>query len=166
MNDHFKDGIIFIQGSKFFFDSHYDQLTTHSDWKLIFICTDTKFFSSDSWRESHADNGSVTNCSWTVYQQHLNIGPIKNKEVKRTLHHLLKTAESSNSTSQLSKATSAIVMSDMRVDWNSKFPAVSTHSVYDKEKIIKRLITDEELMDIYDIELSFQLELKNYWKYI
>jgi hypothetical protein len=28
MNDHVKDGIIFIQGSKFFFASHYDQLDT------------------------------------------------------------------------------------------------------------------------------------------
>ena len=48
--------------------------------------------------------------------------------------------------------------------WNVPFPTVKTYSVFDKTGPVLRLITIGELMDIYDIELLSQGELKRFWK--
>ena len=53
---------------------------------------------------------------------------------------------------------------DSHVRWQDKFPSVCTYSVFRKDGPVKWLITEEELLDIYDLELGIQADLKHFWK--
>ena len=61
-------------------------------------------------------------------------------------------------------AQSEVLKPESRAKWKDKFPAVSTPSVFDCMSSVVRLLTEEEVMDAYDVELNTQQELKEYWK--
>jgi hypothetical protein len=160
-----ESGIIFVQGERKFLETIFLEVNTFPNLKLIFGCSDPTFWTCDGWRESHANAGGVTTGSWTFYQQNLELAPNGLPNVQRSLRHVLKTTEGGSSKSSLLKASFPPSGPDSRVRWNDKFPQVCTYSVFTKDTLVQRLVTDEELLDIYDLELSIQSELKRFWNH-
>ena len=156
-------GVIFVQGERSFLEVAFRKLENWKDLKLVFCCSDDKFWSSDGWRESHADAGGVTDGAWTCYVQNLVLPISKLAPVHRTLRHVLRTTEGGSSKRALSKRQFPPFTPGSRIIWGDKFPSVITYSVFDKQKDVERMITEEELMDMYDIELGVQADLKAFW---
>ena len=157
------DVVIFIQGTRAFFENACTKITAWQEMRLVFCCSDSSFHSSDGWRETHEDAGGVTDGAWTFYSQNMILTPKDPVMVKRHLRHVLRTTEGATSTKLLKKFNSPTFQPDQRVRWKMKFPIVETFSVFDKLGPVTRLVSIDELLDIYDIELLIQGQLKSYW---
>ena len=164
IEEHKRDGILFIQGPRETLKTIENLSNEFTELRLIFCCNDTEFFTADGWRESHADAGGVTDGTWTCYSQNLDLSPKEANPVRRNLRHVLRTTEGASSKRALTRCHSQPSMPDERTKWKLKMPSVITFSVFDKTGPVHRLITIEELLDIYDMELMVQAELKNFWK--
>jgi hypothetical protein len=162
VNDHLDTGVIFVQGDRQFLESIFLQCASFDSLRLVYCCSDPTFWTADGWRESHKSAGGVTNGDWTFYKQNLVLSKAV-PTIKRSLRHVLRTTESASSPRGLSKCQSPISSLDSYVFWNDKLPSVETYSVYTKDTLVWRLVTEEELLDIYDLELSVQSELKSFW---
>ena len=158
------NGIIFVQGDRIFLESIFLKYEAFDNLKLIFCCNDPEFWTADGWRESHVLAGGVTNGSWTFYKQNIQLPSIPLPNIKRSLRHVLRTTEGESSKRQMQIATHPISDSDSHVHWRDKNPSVCTYSVYKKDGLVERLVTEDELLDIYDLELSIQAELREFWK--
>ena len=156
-------GLVFVQGDQKFLETTFLSLADVASNRVVYSCTEEEFETADCWRESHAAAGGVTTGSWSFYSHNLSIWSKGSNTVRRTLRHVLRTTEGSSSKYQLHKSTTDILKPNQRAVWNDKFPSVNTFSVFDKEAPVNRLITIEELLDVYDFELSVQSELKKYW---
>ena len=164
MASNHETAIIFIQGDQSFFESTLQSINTF-ELKVIFVCSDPTFFTAEGWRESHAANGGVTDGWWTCYAQNLLLPVDLNAtNIRRTLKHVLRTTEGGSSARQLGKATLPVLNPLQRLSWRDKFPVVKAPSVFQKGNLVTRRITEDELLDCYDIELSIQAELKHYWR--
>jgi hypothetical protein len=164
INNNHSKGVLFIQGARSFLETIFKEVEKFDDLKLIYCCNDPTFWSCDGWRESHADAGGVTNGAWTFYSQNTTLADFDLPRIQRSLRHVLKTTEGESSSSQLKRACHPPQTLDSRILWNDKIPRVLTHSVFTKDRLVERLVTDEEMLDCYDLELSVQSELKRFWK--
>jgi hypothetical protein len=160
---HSDNGIIFVQGDRAFLESIFLRCESFDSLRLVYCCSDPDFWTADGWRESHTTAGGVTDGSWTFYKQNLLLSSAVIPPIRRSLRHVLRTTESASSARSLARCQSAISSPDDCVCWNDKLPSVETYSVYTKDIPVKRLITEDELLDIYDLELGVQAELKSYW---
>ena len=164
LSSHQQDGLVFVQGEHTFLQSTFLSLKDFHEMRLIFVCTDPNFFTADGWRESHASAGGVTDGCWTVYAQHLQLPPNPSESsIRRTLKHVLRTTENVSSSRQLGKATFPVLSPLQRLVWQDKHPVVTAPSVFQKGELVTRCITEDELLDCYDIELSIQADLKKFW---
>ena len=155
--EHCDDGILFIQSDVTFFKSYYTTITAiNCQPKLIFVCTDTSFYTADGFRLSHAQVGGVTDGEWTYYTEGLSSFRIPSTSVSRVLGHLLSTTESASTKKLLSKATSPPLSNQSLVPWCNKSIHVETNSVFVKNELVKRVLSYKEWMNVYDIELLTQ----------
>ena len=161
---HDSDGVVFIQGNSDFLDLTHQKLKGFQDLICIFGCSDPKFNTEDSWREIHADAGGVTNGGWSFFSPNVNLPTIETFGVRRCLRHVLRTTEGDCSLRKLKTSSTQTLTPESRAIWKDDNPNVLTPSVFHKMSPITRLLTEDELMDIYDIELNTQNELKQHWK--
>lgn len=157
-------GILFIQGDQSFLSDMYHRLDKFDDLRVVFGCSDPDFWTADGWRESHSACGGVTSGEWTFYCQNIVLSPDRLPSIDRSLRHVLRTTEGQSSASALSKAAGLLYGPNNRIAWNERLPKVRAHSVYHKDSLVDRLITEDELLDIYDLELEVQSDLNKYWK--
>jgi hypothetical protein len=54
---------------------------------------------------------------------------------------------------------------DSQVQWSDKHPSVIAYSVFDKTGHVTWLLTIDEMLNVYDLELLVQSKLKQFWKY-
>ena len=164
---HDKDGILFIQGDKEFFEVIYTKVKfVDSNLKLIYVCNDQDFRTVEGFRVSHQQSGGVTDGVWTFYVDRLLSPTISNSKVIRNLGHLLSTTESASSSKSLVKHGGFVLTKKDVIPWNNNRIQVRTFSVFSKGQMIDRLLSFREWMDIYDIELTTQEELVSFQKKI
>jgi hypothetical protein len=164
VNRHKDTGVVFVQGDRTFLESIFLQCESFHSLRLVYCCSDPDFWTADGWRESHRDAGGVTDGSWTFYKQNVVLSAAVIPPIQRSLRHVLRTTEGASTARALAKSTSAISTPDSYICWKDKFPSVETYSVYTKDTPVQRLITEEELLDMYDLELGVQADLKSFWK--
>lgn len=161
VNSHLDTGVVFVQGNREFLESIFLQCESFHSLRLVYCCSDPNFWTADGWRENHRDAGGVTNGAWTFYKQNLTMSAAV-PSIQRSLRHVLRTTEGGSSTRALSKCQSPLSSADSYVCWGDKFPGVETYSVFTPDALVQRLVTEEELLDVYDLELSVQAELKSF----
>ena len=161
---HNGSGVVFVQGDSKFMDLAYQKLKGFQDLICIFGCSDKVKNTDDSWLEQHDLAGGVTDGKWSFYSPNADLPSLPSFGIKRSLRHVLRTTEGECSVNQLRKSTTPKLTPESRVIWGDKHPHVLTSSVFHKNESITRLLTEEELMDVYDIELITQQELLRYWK--
>ena len=159
-----QQGVVFVQGDAKFLDLAYQKLKGFQDLICILGCSDIDFSTSDSWREQHSLAGGVTDGNWSFYSPNIDLPKLPSFGIQRSLRHVLRTTEGECSDYKLNKSATQTLSSESRVQWKDKYPKVLTPSVFKKMKCITRLLTEEELMDVYDIELNTQQELLKYWR--
>ena len=160
-----QEGIVFVQGNSSFLSEIFSSVDTFNLLKLVFVCTDQDYFTADGWRESHASTGGITTGEWTCYSQHLHLLPsLSSSTIRRSLKHVLRTTESRSSARQLKRATYPALTSLDRIIWGDNNPIVEASSVFEKGNTVLRCLTEDELMDSYDLEISIQSDLKRFWK--
>jgi hypothetical protein len=164
VSKHAQDGVVFVQGDQKFLDMSYHKLKGFRDLVCIFGCTDSDYSTSDCWKESHAEAGGVTDGEWAFYSPNIDLPSGTSYGVRRVLKHVLRTTESTSiSRKELNKQPN-VLNPKSRAAWKDKSPVVSTLSVFHKSGPVTRHVSEEELMDIYDIELNTQQALLKYWK--
>jgi hypothetical protein len=157
LSEHSEDGIIFIQGDRQFLESvYYKTLDAVTKLRLVYVCTDQKFYTADGFRVSHTQAGGVTDGEWTCYIEGLRPSSIPKTKVERRLRHLLRTTEGASSPKQLEDFGGISLCNNDLVPWGIRSCQVNTKSVFTKDTTIDRLLSVNEWMDIYDIELSAQ----------
>ena len=162
---HAFDGAVFVQGDQQFLDMAHQKLKGFQDLICVFGCSDTTFSTSDSWKESHSNAGGVTDGEWAFYSPNIELPSEKSFGIHRVLKHVLRTTEGASSVRQLPDAISNVLSPNSRAIWKDKTPVVSTFSVFDKTGPVTRVVSEEELMDIYDVELNTQQSLLKYWRH-
>ena len=61
LSEHADDGVLFIQGDREFLSAAYCKTEfSESNLKLVYVCTDSEFFTADGFRVSHKESGGVT----------------------------------------------------------------------------------------------------------
>ena len=152
--------ILFVQGDKQFLASlGIEKDQSNQKFNMIFVCSDPKFFATDSMRLSHKDVGGVTDGEWSYYIEGLPMIKVPKTLVVRNLSHVLTSTEGRSSSRALKSSEGSKLSRYSLVPWKTKLCQVETTSVYHKDELIIRLITYQELMDIYDIELLTQANL-------
>ena len=73
---------------------------------------------------------------------------------------MLRTTEGASSRRQLKGFEKNILTGIDLLKFGEESSAVSTRSVFEKGKLVDRLLSSEELMDAYDLELMVQASLK------
>ena len=164
IKNHESKGILFIQGNQDYFETITKVIGDWSTTRIVFACSDMNFFTAEGWRESHANAGGITNGEWTCFVNKLSLGAADAYPVRRTLRHVLRTTEGASSMRLINKMNNVPLTPNKRVIWGAKHSTVCTYSVFDKSGPVVRFITLDELLDIYDIELLTQGELKRFWK--
>ena len=161
-------GIIFVQGEQAFLEAAYHRLCSTYDFgsimRIVFVCSDVSFTSEDSLQVSHSNAGGVTDGEWSFYTQEIPLDKVKSTKVKRSLKYVLRTTEGASSARQLKKFESYILTGSDLLLFGEKSSAVSTCSVFEKDKLVDCLLSSEELMDAYDLELTVQASLKGHCK--
>jgi len=89
---------------------------------------------------------------------------IKLLKVKRRLKHVLRTTEGAGSKYQLDKIGGDLLKGNDLLLFGEKSGAVRAKSVFEKGKLVSRLLSNEELMDAYDLELTVQSAIKLHCK--
>jgi hypothetical protein len=165
LESHCQDGILFVQGERTFLETAYHRtIDLYPNLKLVYICTNTKFFTADGYRLSHANSGGVTDGEWTYYLEGLSPDPVPITKVSRNLGHVLRTTESASSERKIHAHGGIELSNTDRVPWHNEQCHVITKSVFHRNLLVRRIISRDEWMDIYDLELSTQNELKSYWR--
>jgi len=77
---------------------------------------------------------------------------------------VLRTAEGASSGRQLNGLEKNILTGIDLLNFKEESSAVSTQSVFEKGKLVDRLLSSEELMDAHDLELTVQASLKGHCK--
>jgi len=122
------------------------------------------FTSEDSLRVSHSSAGGVTDGEWSFYTQEIPLDKVNLTTVKRSLKHVLRTTKGASSGRQLKGLEKNILTGIALLKFGEESSAVSTPSVFEKGKLVDRLLSSEELMDAYDLELTVQASLKRHCK--
>jgi hypothetical protein len=165
---HDDKGIVFVQGEQAFLEAAYHKLCSSDEFRIVerivFVCSDVTFTSADSLRVSHADAGGITNGEWSFYTQAVPLTSLKLSKVKRRLKHVLRTTEGAGSNHQLDKISGGLLNGNDLLPFGEKTSAVRAKSVFEKGKLVSRLISSEELMDAYDLELTVQASLNSHCK--
>ena len=164
ISDHKTDGIIFVQGDRKFLEMAFLKMGVTNEARLVYACSEESFWSADGYRMSHAACGGVTDGEWTVYAQNLTMPSFEPSSVRRTLRHVLSSVLGPSSSRILKAANHVPFDSEERVRWRLKQPCVTTPSVFSRGEEVDRLMSIEELMDTYDLELNVQSQLKSFWK--
>ena len=152
--------MVFIQGSHPFFRQVMEEAKDLlDDCPLAYICSDMNFHCSECIRISHEDVGGVTTGSWSVYTQFLPGVELPVTKVPRSLGHLLNSVEKASNKRSLSKHQGPCYEVQDRIPAGVKVCKVRTKSVFAKNQLIERFITDKEMMNVYDIEADVQEQL-------
>jgi len=122
--------------------------------RMVFRCSDVSFTSEDSLRVSHLNAGGVTDGELSFYTQEIPLDKVKLLKVRRSLKHVLRTTEGASSRRQLKGLEKNILTRIDLLKFGEESSAVSTRSVFEKGKLVDRLLSSEELMDAYDLELT------------
>ena len=163
--------IIMIQSSSSFFKQVSNMLDlAEKDIPLLFVCTEPSFLSSDCFRLSHENCGGVTNGEWSVFVENLpefNLLSTSNS-VKRVLHQVINPVQGSLSTRELNNLQedelAGLANMNERIAWCREKILVKAPSVFHHGELVTRWLSTHELMDAYDIELTVQDALKDYWE--
>ena len=89
---------------------------------------------------------------------------VKLSKVKRRLKHVLRTTEGAGSKYQLGKISGDLLEGNDLLPFGEKSSAVRAKSVFEKGKSVSRLLSNEELMDAYDLQLTVQSAIKLHCK--
>ena len=163
-------GIIFVQGEQAFLEAAYHRLCSTYEFgnimRIVFVCSDVSFTSEDGLRVSHSSAGGITDGEWTFYTQAIPLVKVKPSRVRRRLKHVLRTTEGAGSRRQLKGFGDNILSEGDLLKFGEEASAVSTRSVFERGDLVTRLLSREELMDAYDLELTVQASLKSHCKVV
>ena len=157
LTKHNNDGVLFVQGDREFFGDILSKTDfVNSSFKLIYACNDQDFLTIEGFRVSHRQAGGVTDGEWTIHTARVEQPIIPFTKVVRNLSHVISTTEGPSSSKSLSTYGGKQLFVNGIVPWNNQYCQVRTTSVFTKDKLIDRLLSFREWMDIYDIELVTQ----------
>lgn len=163
VSNHSND-VVFVQGNWQFLEDTFKDIKSFNDLKLVFACNDQSFWTCDGWRELHSAAGGVTNNKLTFYKQNVHLSSNALPQILQSLWHVLKTTEGESAKFKLKLASHEASDIDSRICWNDKYPKVLAYLVFHKDGWVDWLITNEEMLDIYDLELSMRANLKSFLK--
>jgi hypothetical protein len=163
LHDNANMNFVFVQGSHTFITSVLQQLQQFDNVNIVCAYTSDVDSISCDWLETHANAGGVTNGMWSFETHNFQLPFVEQHVIRRTLKHVLRTTEGASSTFSMKQCLNPPFTPSNRVDWGDSFPRVLTYSVFDKNAPVTRLITIDELLDIYDMELHTQAELHRFW---
>ena len=161
-------GIVFVQGEQAFLEAAYHKLCATDEFRvterIVFVCSDVDFTSADCLRVSHADAGGITDGEWSFYTQAVPLANVKLSKVKRRLKHVLCTTEGAGSKYQLDKVSGDWLEGKDLLPFGERLSGVKAKAVFERGKLVNRLLSNEELMDAYDLELTVQAAIKLHCK--
>ncbi len=176
--------LVFIQGNLIYLESCL-KLFTNAGIDCACICAsirnldgsylppkDVHRIKSLHWREvSHKGMAGVTTGNWH-FGSSVNLtsfGGLKLSPIRRTMTHVLKTTERGTYCTSKAKSFRGLTVHERntRAPFGIKRFGVITPSVFipasEASNLVLREITIRELMDVYDMELSVQRELHEFW---
>ena len=98
------------------------------------------------------------------HTQEIPLDKAKPSRVRRSLKHVLRTTKGASSRRQLKGFKKNILTAVDLLKFGEESSAVSTLSVFEKGKLADRLLSRDELMDAYDLELMVHASLKRHCK--
>ena len=113
--------------------------------RIVFVCSDVSFTSKDNLQVSHSNAGEGTDGEWSFYMQEIPLDKVKLTKVKRSLKHILRTTEGASLVRQLKRFEKYILTGSNLLHFEEKSSVVSTPSVFEKDKLVDRLLSSEEL---------------------
>lgn len=84
-------------------------------------------------------------------------------QVCRNFSHVLKSTEKASSLKDLRKSKTQLLHPHQLLPFGWKWPTVKCPSVFNKNQDVLLLLSREELMEAYDLELNSQSSLQSYW---
>ena len=142
----------------------HHKLDEFENVQVIYACSGPSFWSADGARVSHKNCGGVTDGEWTIYSEGIRLPEPEPAAVERQLKHIISSVEGKGSVKQLSSATGPVLSNIFRLPWGESRFAVEAISVFHCNEKVTRWVTQNELMDAYDLELSVQKALKTLGK--
>ena len=149
-----RTGLVLVQGSRAFAEWLHNGYLLNSLHKQITVISDLEYTTADGFQVSHAEVGGVTSGKWSVYVQGLSCHLDTSMHVRRQLRHVLKTTEKASHPRELKKSSTALLRPNQLLPFGWKTPTVRCPSVFNKNADELRLMTVNELMDAYDLELT------------
>jgi hypothetical protein len=164
LTDHYQDGIIFIQGPQSFYNNVTKLIDDQYDLPLVFVCSEPKFFSSDCQRISHHEVGGVLNASWSFYFENLTGFEIEKQSIRRVAHQIIDSVQGAASQKllELYDVVAPPFTTNDLLPWGEKRILINAPSVFAKGDLVLRFLSNKELMNAYDLELTIQKELLDY----
>lgn len=156
-------GLVLCQGSRSFAKWLHNGYTIHGENKEITIINDLDYTSADGFRVPHAEVGGVTMGQWSVYSEGLNVYFNSGLHVRRKLKHILKSTEKASPLKDIRQSTTPLLRPNQLLPVSWKKPTVKCPSVFNRNKDVLRLLSKDELMEAYDLELGSQAALHKYW---
>lgn len=151
-------GLVLAQGSKAFVEWLHNGYTINHMNKQITVINDLEYTTADGFQLSHAEVGGVTTGKWSVYGERINVYLDTSFHVRCQLSHILKSTEKA-----LRKSGTPLLLPHQLIPVGWKQPTVKFPSVFNWNKDVLRLLSKDELMEAYDLELESQAALHNYW---
>jgi hypothetical protein len=167
LNTSVDDGIIFIQGSKGYYERIVHMIgETSENYKMVFVCSDPNFYSLDTFRVSHSEVGAVLSSSWSVFINNLNNVKIQNQSIRRVIHQIIDPVQGPASAKSINEYgdQSLILSTGNLLPFGKSNLLIQAPSVYTRGDLVTRFLSPKELMNAYDLELTIQKELSSFWK--
>lgn len=156
-------GLVLVQGSRAFAEWLHNGFAIEGWNKQITVINDLEYITADGFQVSHSEVGGVTTGKWSVYAERLDLYLDTSFHVRRQLSHILKSTEKASSMIELRKSSTPLLQPNQLLPAGWKQPTVKFPSVFNRNKDVLRLLSKDEIMEAYDLELGSQAALHKYW---